>query len=92
MTWVRKLHFVFAHADAAFSKLNLFFLSSCPSQMSLNGSEQLEKAMEEVLDDDDDDVKVEKSNVEKMEKHREPKSQVALPQPPGANRLKFSNF
>lgn len=40
--------------------------------MSLNGSEQLEKAMEEVLDDEDE-VKVEKSSVEKMEKHVEPK-------------------
>uniref|UniRef100_A0A3Q3L922 RAB GTPase activating protein 1-like n=1 Tax=Mastacembelus armatus TaxID=205130 RepID=A0A3Q3L922_9TELE len=30
-------------------------------KMSWNGSEQLEKAMEEVLDDDDDEVKVEKS-------------------------------
>ncbi|XP_061884406.1 rab GTPase-activating protein 1-like isoform X1 [Entelurus aequoreus] len=38
-------------------------------KMSWNGSEQLEKAMEEVLDDDDDEVKVEKSSVEKMEKH-----------------------
>ncbi|KAM9831160.1 LOW QUALITY PROTEIN: rab GTPase-activating protein 1-like [Neosynchiropus ocellatus] len=39
-------------------------------KMSWNGNEQLEKAMEEVFDDDDDkEVKVEKSNVEKMEKH-----------------------
>ncbi|XP_037325193.1 rab GTPase-activating protein 1-like isoform X2 [Pungitius pungitius] len=44
-------------------------------KMSCNGSEQLEKAMEEVFDDDDE-VKVEKSNVEKMEKERDPKSRV----------------
>nr|XP_033936456.1 rab GTPase-activating protein 1-like isoform X2 [Pseudochaenichthys georgianus] len=50
-------------------------------KMSWNGSEQLEKAMEDVLDDDDDEVKVEKSNVEKMEKHRDPESQVLEPQP-----------
>uniref|UniRef100_A0A7N6B4C6 Rab-GAP TBC domain-containing protein n=1 Tax=Anabas testudineus TaxID=64144 RepID=A0A7N6B4C6_ANATE len=43
-------------------------------KMSWNGSEQLEKAMEEVLDDDDE-VKVEKSSVEKMEKHKDPVSQ-----------------
>ncbi|XP_039983700.1 rab GTPase-activating protein 1-like isoform X3 [Xiphias gladius] len=51
--------------------------------MSWNGSEQLEKAMEEVLDDDDE-VKVEKSNVEKMEKHRDSdsESQVLEPRPP----------
>lgn len=50
-------------------------------QMSWNGSEQLEKAMEEVLDDDDDDeLKVEKSNVEKMEKHSTPETSV--PEPP----------
>ncbi|XP_005933865.1 rab GTPase-activating protein 1-like isoform X2 [Haplochromis burtoni] len=50
-------------------------------KMSWNGSEQLEKAMEEVLDDDDDEVKVEKSNVEKMEKHKEPESRVLQTQP-----------
>ncbi|XP_034060163.1 rab GTPase-activating protein 1-like isoform X3 [Gymnodraco acuticeps] len=50
-------------------------------KMSWNGSEQLEKAMEDVFDDDDDEVKVEKSNVEKMEKHRDPESQVLEPQP-----------
>lgn len=50
--------------------------------MSWNGSEQLEKAMEEILDDDDE-VKVEKSSVEKMEKHRDPESQVLEPRPPG---------
>lgn len=50
--------------------------------MSWNGSEQLEKAMEEVLDDDDE-VKVEKSNVEKMEKHKEPESRVLQTQPAG---------
>ncbi|XP_028260598.1 rab GTPase-activating protein 1-like isoform X2 [Parambassis ranga] len=44
-------------------------------KMSWNGSEQLEKAMEEVLDDDDE-VKIEKSSVEKMEKHKEPESRV----------------
>ncbi|XP_039456556.1 rab GTPase-activating protein 1-like isoform X1 [Oreochromis aureus] len=49
-------------------------------KMSWNGSEQLEKAMEEVLDDDDE-VKVEKSNVEKMEKHKEPESRVLQTQP-----------
>lgn len=48
-------------------------------KMSWNGSEQLEKAMEEVLDDDDDDeMKVEKSNVEKMEKHSTPTAGPAL--------------
>ncbi|XP_041648306.1 rab GTPase-activating protein 1-like [Cheilinus undulatus] len=50
-------------------------------KMSWNGSEQLEKAMEELLDDDEDEVKVEKSNVEKMEKHRDPESQVLEPRP-----------
>lgn len=52
--------------------------------MSWNGSEQLEKAMEEVLDEDDDDddeMKMEKSNVEKMEKHSTPETSV--PEPPG---------
>ncbi|XP_041791409.1 rab GTPase-activating protein 1-like isoform X1 [Chelmon rostratus] len=44
-------------------------------KMSWNGSEQLEKAMEEVLDDDDE-VKVEKSSVEKMEKHNDPQTKV----------------
>lgn len=49
------------------------------SQMSWNGSEQLEKAMEEVLDDDDDDeMKVEKSNVEKMEKHSTPAAGISF--------------
>ncbi|XP_049444993.1 rab GTPase-activating protein 1-like isoform X1 [Epinephelus fuscoguttatus] len=51
-------------------------------KMAMNGSEQLEKAMEEVLDDDDE-VKVEKSNVEKMEKHRDPESRVLEPQSAG---------
>lgn len=52
----------------------------CLSQTSWNGSEQLEKAMEEVLDDDDDDeMKVEKSNVEKMEKHSTPETSVSEP-------------
>lgn len=47
--------------------------------MSWNGSEQLEKAMEEVLDDDDDDeMKVEKSNVEKMEKHSTPAAGISF--------------
>nr|XP_040041315.1 rab GTPase-activating protein 1-like isoform X2 [Gasterosteus aculeatus aculeatus] len=46
-------------------------------KMSLNGSEQLEKAMEEVFDDDKE-VKVEKSNVEKMEKESDPKSPEVL--------------
>ncbi|XP_056894659.1 rab GTPase-activating protein 1-like isoform X2 [Takifugu flavidus] len=48
-------------------------------KMSWNGSEQLEKAMEEVLDDDDDEMKVEKSNVEKMEKHSTPETSVSEP-------------
>ncbi|KAL6108187.1 rabgap1l [Pungitius sinensis] len=52
-------------------------------KMSCNGSEQLEKAMEEVFDDDDE-VKVEKSNVEKMEKERDPKSRVL--EPPSADQ------
>ncbi|XP_034737071.1 rab GTPase-activating protein 1-like isoform X2 [Etheostoma cragini] len=47
-------------------------------KMSWNGSEQLEKAMEELLDDE---VKVEKSNVEKMEKHKDPESRVLEPRP-----------
>lgn len=53
--------------------------------MSWNGSEQLEKAMEEVLDDDDDDneVKVEKSSVEKMEKHSGPQSKAPEARPAG---------
>ncbi|XP_015243355.1 PREDICTED: rab GTPase-activating protein 1-like isoform X1 [Cyprinodon variegatus] len=49
-------------------------------KMSWNGSDQLEKAMEEVLDDDDE-VKVEKSCVEQMEKHKEPESQEPVTQP-----------
>ncbi|KAM8744624.1 rab GTPase-activating protein 1-like isoform 1-T1 [Acanthopagrus schlegelii] len=49
-------------------------------KMSWNGSEQLEKAMEEVLDDDDE-VKVEKSSVEKMEKHSDPETRVPEPGP-----------
>ncbi|XP_054644495.1 rab GTPase-activating protein 1-like isoform X1 [Dunckerocampus dactyliophorus] len=44
-------------------------------KMSWNGSEQLEKAMEEVLDDDEE-VKVEKSSLEEMEKHSNPEIQV----------------
>ena len=44
--------------------------------------------MEEVLDDDDDDeVKVEKSNVEKMEKHRDPESRVLEARPAGIIHL-----
>lgn len=66
---------------------NFFLFSSLP-QMSWNGSEQLEKAMEEVLDDDDE-VKVEKSSVEKMEKHMDPERQVLEPQPAGID-LNFS--
>lgn len=50
--------------------------------MSWNGSEQLEKAMEEVLDDNDDEIKVEKSNVEKMEKHST--LETSVPEPPAA--------
>lgn len=38
--------------------------------------------MEEVLGDDDDETKVEKSNVEKMEKHSGP--EAAVPEPPAA--------
>ncbi|XP_069009391.1 rab GTPase-activating protein 1-like isoform X1 [Embiotoca jacksoni] len=49
-------------------------------KMSWNGSEQLEKAMEEVLDDDDE-VKIEKGSVEKMEKHSEPESRAMEAQP-----------
>lgn len=56
--------------------------------MSWNGSEQLEKAMEEVLDDEDE-VKVEKSSVEKMEKHKDPEGQVVEPQSPGTNSKIF---
>ncbi|KAM6921855.1 rab GTPase-activating protein 1-like isoform 1-T1 [Xenentodon cancila] len=48
-------------------------------KMSWNGSDQLEKALEEVLDDDE--VKVEKSSVEKMEKHKEPESQTLETRP-----------
>lgn len=59
--------------------------------MSWNGSEQLEKAMEEVLDDDDE-VKVEKSNVEKMEKHKEPESRVLQTQPAGTHSGLFFSF
>lgn len=55
------------------------------SQMSWNGSEQLEKAMEEVLDDDDDEMKVEKSNVEKMEKHSTPEPSVSEPPAAGSS-------
>lgn len=59
--------------------------------MSWNGSDQLERAMEEVLDDDDE-VKVEKSCVERMEKHKEPESQVPDTKPegihPGSDRFK----
>lgn len=54
--------------------------------MSWNGSEQLEKAMEEVLDDDDE-VKIEKSSVEKMEKHKEPESRVLESQLAGTDLL-----
>ncbi|MED6294304.1 hypothetical protein CHARACLAT_019806 [Characodon lateralis] len=50
-------------------------------KMSWNGSDQLEKAMEEVLDDDDEEVKVEKSCVEQMEKHKEQESRVPESQP-----------
>lgn len=56
--------------------------------MSWNGSEQLEKAMEEVLDDDDDDEsKVEKSSVEKMEKHSNPATQAPEPLPAGIDAV-----
>lgn len=57
--------------------------------MSWNGSEQLEKAMEELLDDDDgdadddDELKVEKSSVEKMEKHSKPENETLEPKPAG---------
>lgn len=54
--------------------------------MSWNGSEQLEKAMEELLDDDDcddDELKVEKSSVEKMEKHSKLESETLEPKPAG---------
>lgn len=58
------------------------------SQMSWNGSEQLEKAMEEVLDDDDDEMKVEKGNVEKMEKHSTPETSTC--EPPAAGLIHLS--
>lgn len=57
--------------------------------MSWNGSEQLEKAMEEVLDDDDDDeMKVEKGNVEKMEKQSPPEASAC--EPPAAGLIHLS--
>lgn len=64
------------------------------SQMSWNGSEQLEKAMEEVLDDDDDEMKVEKSNVEKMEKHSTPETSLSEPPAAGSStcRVKSATF
>lgn len=42
--------------------------------------------MEELLDDDDgdDELKVEKSSVEKMEKHSKPKTETQEPQAAGA--------
>ncbi|KAK7888597.1 hypothetical protein WMY93_024157 [Mugilogobius chulae] len=54
-------------------------------KMSCNGDEQLEKAMEEVLGDEDDEeeVKEEKSSTEKMEKHEEPKNHNLGPTAPG---------
>ncbi|XP_035509979.1 rab GTPase-activating protein 1-like isoform X1 [Morone saxatilis] len=58
-------------------------------KMSWNGSEQLEKAMEEVLDDDDE-VKVEKSSVEKMEKHSDPESRALESGPAEACPAPFS--
>lgn len=59
--------------------------------MSLDGSDQLEKAMEEVLDDDDE-VKVEKSNVEKMEKHSNPEPRVLEQQPAGIDSGLFRSI
>lgn len=59
--------------------------------MSWNGSEQLEKAMEEVLDDDDE-VKVEKSSVEKMEKHNNPETKVQEHRPAGIDSGLFRSF
>lgn len=56
--------------------------------MSWNGSEQLVKAMEEVLNDDDE-VKVEKSSVEKMEKQGDAESRVLEPQPSGTPSESF---
>ncbi|CAG5863850.1 unnamed protein product [Menidia menidia] len=55
-------------------------------KMSLNGSDQLEKAMEEILNDEDEEVKVEKSCVEKMEKHREPESKILRTESAEASR------
>ena len=55
--------------------------------MSWDGSDQLEKAMEEVLNDDDDEVKVEKSCVEKMEKHKEPESKTVKTQSAGMGSI-----
>ena len=44
--------------------------------------------MEEVLDDDDDDeMKVEKSSVEKMEKHSKPETPVPEPVPAGTLKI-----
>lgn len=43
--------------------------------------------MEELLDDDDDEMKVEKSSVEKMEKHKDPERRVLEPRPAGKNRI-----
>ncbi|TMS20853.1 Rab GTPase-activating protein 1-like [Larimichthys crocea] len=50
-------------------------------KMSLDGSDQLEKAMEEVLDDDDE-VKVEKSNVGKDGEAQQPRASS-----PGSSNL-----
>lgn len=61
--------------------------------MSWNGSEQLEKAMEELLDDDngdDDELKVEKSSVEKMEKHSKPETETQEPKHAGTETCWFA--
>lgn len=56
-------------------------------KMSCNGNEQLEKAMEEVLgDDDEDEVEEEKSSTEQMEKHKEPERPVLGPSTPDTPR------
>lgn len=68
-----------------------FCLFSFLPQMSWNGSEQLEKAMEEVLDDDDE-VKLEKSSVEKMEKHSDPESRPLEPRPSGIDSRLLGTF
>lgn len=81
------------HSNFSFCLLPLLLsLSFKNPQMSWNGSDQLEKAMEEILDDDDE-VKIEKSCVEKMEKNKEPENLVFEDHPAGFTRsLVFTPF